>query len=125
MENTDAESVDDMVAASSKEGMSAKCMLVHDMPESHQMNSPVNRVVSRTPTEKDNAQSDGADKLGGVHVMKLNAKPVTAEKHPHEEEQQKSGHAKAIPRLASQYADKQKCRADKEYIFYRYVHLYQ
>ena len=50
MENTDAESVEDIVAASNNEGMSEKWMLVHDMPESHQMNSPVNRVVNSTPS---------------------------------------------------------------------------
>ena len=49
MANTEAESVDDMVAASSSEGMSGKWMLVQLMPESHQMKRPVKRVVSRTP----------------------------------------------------------------------------
>ncbi len=49
MENTDAESVDDIVAASNKDGISEKWMLVHDIPESHQINNPVNNVVNRTP----------------------------------------------------------------------------
>ncbi len=50
MPNTDAESVDDIVAASNSDGNSAKCMLVHAMPDRHQMNIPVNNAVSSTPT---------------------------------------------------------------------------
>ena len=50
MPKTDAESVDDIVAASSREGMNAKWMLVQLMPDSHQINSPVSTAVSSTPT---------------------------------------------------------------------------
>ncbi len=52
MPNTEAESVDDIVAARSSEGMKAKWILVQLMPDSHQMNSPVMRAVSSTPTEE-------------------------------------------------------------------------
>lgn len=50
MPKTDAESVDDMVAASSSEGTRAKWMLVQGMPESQKMNRPVTRAVTSTPT---------------------------------------------------------------------------
>jgi len=50
MPNTEAESVDDMVAASRIDGISAKCMLVHGIPDSQKMNRPVNSVVSSTPS---------------------------------------------------------------------------
>lgn len=49
MPNTDAESVDDMVAASSSDGNRAKWMLVHDMPDSHHTNRPVISAVRSTP----------------------------------------------------------------------------
>ena len=49
MPKTEAESVDDIVAARSRDGMKAKCMFVQSMPESHQMNSPVSSAVRRTP----------------------------------------------------------------------------
>ena len=47
--NTDAESVDDMVDANSREVMSGRWILVQLMPESHHMNNPVNSAVSNTP----------------------------------------------------------------------------
>ena len=49
MPNTEAESVDDMVAARSSEGRNAKWMLVQLIPESHHTNSPVRSAVSNTP----------------------------------------------------------------------------
>ena len=49
MPNTDAESVDDIVAANSSEGKNAKWMFVHDIPDNHQINSPVISAVKRTP----------------------------------------------------------------------------
>ncbi len=49
MPNTDAESVDDIVAASKIDGSSAKWILVHAMPDSHHTNSPVSRAVTSTP----------------------------------------------------------------------------
>ena len=50
MEKTEAESVDDMVAASNNDGMSEKWILVQLIPESHQIKRPVNKVVKSTPT---------------------------------------------------------------------------
>ena len=47
---TEAESVDDIVAANSSEGRNAKWMFVHDIPDNHQINSPVTIAVRRTPT---------------------------------------------------------------------------
>ena len=49
MANTEAESVLDMVAASSSEGSRPKWMLVQLIPESQQMKSPVSSAVSSTP----------------------------------------------------------------------------
>ena len=49
MPNTEAESVDDIVAAKSSEGRNAKWMLVHDIPDSHHTNNPVSNAVSSTP----------------------------------------------------------------------------
>ncbi len=49
MPNTDAESVDDIVEANSNDGSSAKWILVHDIPDSQNMNTPVIRAVSSTP----------------------------------------------------------------------------
>ena len=49
MAKTDAESVDDIVAANNREGMRGKWMFVQLIPESHQMNKPVKSVVSSTP----------------------------------------------------------------------------
>ena len=46
---TEAESVDDMVAASNREVVSGKLMLVKLMPDIIQINSPVNKAVSSTP----------------------------------------------------------------------------
>ena len=48
--NTEAESVEDMVAASSREVTKGRVMLVQLIPESHQMKSPVNSAVRNTPT---------------------------------------------------------------------------
>ncbi len=50
MPNTEAESVDDIVAASSSDGSRAKWMLVQLMPDSHHMKQPVSSAVSSTPT---------------------------------------------------------------------------
>ena len=47
---TEAESVDDIVAASSSEVAQAKWIFVQAIPESHHTNSPVKTVVSSTPT---------------------------------------------------------------------------
>ena len=49
MAKTEAESVDDMVEASSSEASSPKWMFVHGSPESQQMKRPVMRAVSTTP----------------------------------------------------------------------------
>jgi hypothetical protein len=49
MANTEAESVDDMVAASRSEGTSAKWIFVHDMPDRYHTNNPVSRAVRNTP----------------------------------------------------------------------------
>ena len=49
MANTDAESVDDIVEASSREVMSGRWILVQLMPDNHHINSPVNSAVSSTP----------------------------------------------------------------------------
>ncbi len=49
MPNTEAESVDDIVAASSSEGSSAKCMLVQFIPDNHHINKPVTMAVTSTP----------------------------------------------------------------------------
>lgn len=49
MANTDAESVEDIVAARSKDVIIGKLMLDQCMPEIHQMNTPVNNAVSNTP----------------------------------------------------------------------------
>ncbi len=47
--NTDAESVDDIVAASSSDGRNAKCIFVHSIPDSSHMNPPVMKAVMSTP----------------------------------------------------------------------------
>jgi hypothetical protein len=49
MPNTEAESVDDIVAASRSDGRNAKWILAHSMPDSHRMNRPVMSAVSSTP----------------------------------------------------------------------------
>ena len=49
MPNTEAESVDDMVDASSSDGTRAKWMLVQLIPESQKINSPVTPAVTSTP----------------------------------------------------------------------------
>lgn len=50
MPNTEAESVDDIVAASSSDGRKAKWILVQGIPDSQNMNSPVMSAVISTPT---------------------------------------------------------------------------
>ena len=47
---TEAESVDDMVAASSREAIRVSSMLVRFHSDKRKMKLPVSRVVSRTPT---------------------------------------------------------------------------
>ena len=68
MPNTDAESVDDIVAASSSDTTSGKCMLVQLMPDSHQMNSPVNSAVRSTPTVESNNPGSITGRIEDIFV---------------------------------------------------------
>ena len=49
MLNTDAESVDDMVAASSSDVVKGRVILSHSNPDIQEIKSPAKSVVSTTP----------------------------------------------------------------------------
>ena len=49
MPKTEAESVDDIVEASRSDGINAKWMFVHGIPDSQKMKNPVRSAVRSTP----------------------------------------------------------------------------
>lgn len=71
MPKTEAESVDDIVAARRRDGRRAKCMLVHSIPDIHQMKRPVKRAVSTTPTVESMSPGTIIGLIEGIRVKSL------------------------------------------------------
>ena len=65
---TEAESVDDIVAASSSEVAQAKWIFVQAIPESHHTNSPVKTVVSSTPAVESTAPGATTGRMSSNRV---------------------------------------------------------
>lgn len=68
MPKTEAESVDDIVAASSSDGTRAKCILVHGIPDSQKMNSPVSRAVRSTPAVESTSPGNAIGRIDDSDV---------------------------------------------------------